>query len=88
MVLGSDLNLYFLGEVLLTSEQSEQDTNRGVQIRADAIYIYIYITLARNMDQSDHSIGVDYLSIFHPNNPLLVLGMLVECVTTDISSSN
>ena len=28
------------------------------------------------MDQSDRSIVVDYLSIFHPNNPPLVLGML------------
>ena len=27
-------------------------------------------------------IGVDYLSIFHPNNPPLVLGMLVGCVAT------
>ena len=32
------------------------------------------------MDQSDRSIGVDYISIFHPNNPPLVLGMLVRCV--------
>ena len=29
------------------------------------------------MDQSDRSVRVDYLSIFHPNNPPLVLGMLV-----------
>ena len=29
------------------------------------------------MDISDRSVGVDYLSIFHPNNPPLVLGMLV-----------
>ena len=34
------------------------------------------------MDQSDHSVGVDYLSIFHPNNPPLVLGMLLGCVAT------
>ena len=40
------------------------------------------------MDQSDCSVGVDYTSIFHPNNPPLVLGMLVGCVTTDTSSSN
>ena len=40
------------------------------------------------MDQSDRSVGVDYLSIFHPNNSPLVLGMLVECVATDTSSSN
>ena len=26
------------------------------------------------MDQSDRSVGVDYISIFHPNNPPLVLG--------------
>ena len=29
------------------------------------------------MDQSDRSVGVDYISIFHPNNLPLVLGMLV-----------
>ena len=40
------------------------------------------------MDQSDHSVGVDYISIFHPNNPPLVLGMLVGCVAMDTSSSN
>ena len=40
------------------------------------------------MDQSDHSVGVDYISIFHPNNPLLVQGMLVGCVATNTSSSN
>ena len=34
------------------------------------------------MDQSDRSVGVDYISIFHPNNPPLVLGMLVGCVAT------
>ena len=40
------------------------------------------------MDQSDRSVGVDYISIFHPNNPPVVLGMLVGCVTMDTSSSN
>ena len=40
------------------------------------------------MDQSNRSIGVDYISIFHPNNPPLVLGMLAGCVATDTSSSN
>ena len=40
------------------------------------------------MDQSDHSAGVDYISIFNPNNSPLVLGMLVGYVTTDTSSSN
>ena len=40
------------------------------------------------MDQSDRSVGVDYISIFHPNNPLLVLGMLVGCVAKDTSSSS
>ena len=40
------------------------------------------------MDQSDRSVGVDYISIFHPNNPTLILGMLVECVVPDTSSSN
>ena len=29
------------------------------------------------MDLSDRSLGVDYLSIFHPNNPPPVLGTLV-----------
>ena len=38
------------------------------------------------MDQSDRSVGVNYISIFHPNNPPLVLGMLVGCVATDTSS--
>ena len=51
-------------------------------------YIYLFITLAHKMDRSDRSVGVDYLSMFHPNNPPLVLGMLVQCVTTDTSSSN
>ena len=32
------------------------------------------------MDQSDRSVGLDYISIFHPNNPPLVLGMLIGCV--------
>ena len=50
--------------------------------------INIFITYARKMDQSDRSVGLDYISIFHPNNPPLVLGMLVECVATDASSSN
>ena len=40
------------------------------------------------MDQSDRSVGVDYISIVHTYNPLLVLGMLVGCVATDTSSSN
>ena len=40
------------------------------------------------MDLSDRSVGVDYISIFHPNNPPLVLGMLVERVATDTSGSN
>ena len=40
------------------------------------------------MDQSDRSVGVDYISIFHTNNPPLVLGMFVGCVAKDTSSSN
>ena len=40
------------------------------------------------MDQSDRSVGVDYISILHPYNPPQVLGMLVGCVATDTSSSN
>ena len=65
------------------------------------INIYIYISPisictpivsrsleAHKTDQSDRSIGVKYFSIFHPNIPPLVLGMLVGCVATDTSSSN
>ena len=37
------------------------------------------------MDQSDRSVGVEYFSIFHPNIPPLVLGMLVGCVAMDTS---
>ena len=48
-------------------------------------YIYIFITWARKMDQSDRSVRVNYISIFHPNNLPLVLGMLVGCVATDTS---
>ena len=40
------------------------------------------------MDQSDRSVGVDYLSILYHNNPPMVLGMLIGFVATDISSSN
>ena len=40
------------------------------------------------MDHSNSSVGVDYISIFHPNNPPMVLGMLVGCVAMDASSSN
>ena len=40
------------------------------------------------MDQSDRSVGVDYLSIFHPNNPPMVLDMLVGYIATDTSGSN
>ena len=40
------------------------------------------------MDQSDRSVRVDYISIFHPNNPHMVLGILVGCVAMDTSSSN
>ena len=32
------------------------------------------------MDQSDRPVGLDYISISHPINPPLVLGMLVGCV--------
>ena len=48
--------------------------------------ICIYYT--RKLDQSDRSLGVDHISIFHPNNPPQVLGMHVGCVATDTSSSN
>ena len=37
------------------------------------------------MDQSDRSVGVDYISIFHPNIPSLVLGVLVGCVATVVA---
>ena len=33
------------------------------------------------MDQSDSSVGVDYISIFHPNYPPLVLGDSLSEVT-------
>ena len=39
------------------------------------------------MNQSDRSVGVDYISVFHPNNPSLVLGMLVGFDATDTGSS-
>ena len=47
--------------VLLAIERSVRDTIRGVQIRAGAvrIYIFIFITYVRKMDQSDRSIGID-----------------------------
>ena len=32
------------------------------------------------MDKSECSVGVEYISIFHPNIPPLVLGMLIQCV--------
>ena len=32
------------------------------------------------MDQSNRSVGMYYILIFYPNNPPLVLGMLVGCV--------
>ena len=41
------------------------------------MYIYIFITQACITDKSDGSAGVDYFSIFNPNIPPLVLGMLV-----------
>ena len=34
-------------------------------------------------DQSDCSIGVEYLSLFYPNIPHLLLGMLKGCVAMD-----
>ena len=37
-----------MGE-LLASERSERDTIRGVQIRAGAVYIYIYICMEVRM---------------------------------------
>ena len=40
------------------------------------------------MDQSDRSVGLDYIFIFHPNDPALVLDMLIGCVATDTSSRN
>ena len=40
------------------------------------------------MDEIYRSAGVGYISIFHPNNPPLVLGMLLGRVAMDTSSSN
>ena len=69
------------------SEASE--TLSGVYKFVVMRYVYIYIYyIGAKMDQSNHSVGVDYISIFHPNNPPLVLGMLVGCVAMDTSSSN
>ena len=75
----------------LASEQSERDTlRRSSKKNAKRIYIYIYIfiTYTRKMDLSDRSVRVDYLSLFHPNNPALILGMLVGYVATDTSNSS
>ena len=38
-------------DILLASERSERDTNRGVQIRAGAVrtYIYLITSLLRNI---------------------------------------
>ena len=52
------------------------------------IYIYIFMTWAHKTDQSDRSIGLDYISILHPNDPSLVLDMLMGCIATDTNSSN
>ena len=87
-----------VGSYALTKESESAHPSRlgwervsfGVDIhpQLNTIHIYIFITYARKTDQSDRSVGVDYLSIFHPNNLPLVLGMLVGCVATDTSSSN
>ena len=45
--------------------------------RYHAYFINIFITLALKTDQSDRSVGVEYFSIIHSNNPPLVLGMLL-----------
>ena len=41
---------------------------------------YINVLYRRVTDQSDHSVEVEYFSIFQPNILPLVLGMLVVCV--------
>ena len=57
------------------------------------IYIYMYIRIAFSIElrlrvsRSLCSLA-NYISIFHPNNPPLVLGMLVGSVATDTSSNN
>ena len=48
--------------------------------------IYIYYTGEQN--GPIRSLRRGGLLIFHPNNPPLVLGVLVGCVATDTSSSN
>ena len=49
------------------------------------VYMPIKITIqVRKMDQSNHSIGVEYFSIFLP----LLLGMLDGCVTMNSRCSN
>ena len=46
--------------------------------------INIFITQAHETDQSNWSVGVEYISMFHPNIPPLILGMVNGYVATDI----
>ena len=47
------------------------------------VYIYILITYAHEIEQSDWSVGVKYILIFHRNIPPLMLGMHISYVATD-----
>ena len=43
----------------------------------------IFITYAHEIEQSDWSIGVEYISIIHPNIPPMMLGMHISYVAMD-----
>ena len=45
--------------------------------------IYIFITQMRETDQSNWFIGVEYISMFHPNVPPLILRVVNGYVATD-----
>ena len=47
-IVNSNILLYYMSS-LLVSERSKRDTIRGVQIRAGAVYIYIYICMEVRM---------------------------------------
>ena len=44
---------------------------------------HIYIFITRETDQSNWFVGVEYISMFHPNVPPLILRMVNGYVATD-----
>ena len=70
---------------VITETTTEKD-------RYHAYLVNMFITQARKTDQSDRSVGVEYLSIIHPNIPPQYstpgTGHASRCVGTDTSSSN